>query len=82
MSGYISPAHRDAKEMLTLELAARVGQQRGGIAEAARRLKIDSHDLAAILRLDRTVSLSRLSDIGAALGLELQLKWRHKHAPA
>jgi hypothetical protein len=80
MSGYISPAHRDAKEVLTLELAALIGQRRGGIAEAARTLKMDPHDLAAVLRMDRAVSLSKLSDIGAGLGLELRMKWRHKHA--
>lgn len=36
---------------------------------------MDPHDLSAILRHDRSCSLSKLRDIGKALNLKLTMEW-------
>lgn len=74
MPVYITQKHREAKENLVLDLRTHI-KNNGGIGPAAAKIKIDAHELAKILRLDTTVSLSKLETMGNALGFKLVMRW-------
>lgn len=74
MAGYVSTKHQEAKEELIVSLRVYI-RHAGGIPAAAKKMKMDQHDLAAVLRLDRTVSVSKLQDMGEAIGVKLVMKW-------
>lgn len=78
MAGYVSTKHQEAKEDLIIGLRIHI-KSIGGIPEAAKKVKMDQHDLAAVLRLDRSVSVSKIQDMGDALGLRLIMKWEPKN---
>lgn len=77
MAGYISYEHAEAKVKLIIGLRTYI-KHFGGVSAAAVKMKMDPHDLHAILRLDRSVSLSKLQDMGMALGVKLVMKWEAK----
>ena len=74
---YISHKHLDDKADLVHALRIHI-KSKGTIADAARKIKMDEHALANVLRLERSVSLSKLDEIGAKLGLRLVMKWEKK----
>lgn len=73
----ISPHHQEAKDDLVHGLRIFV-KHNGGIGKCAVRMGMDDHNLAKILRLDRAVSLSKLEEMGNAVGLKLEMKWVQK----
>ena len=77
MPAIITPQHQEAKEDLVLDLRTHI-KNHGGIGKAATKMGMDDHNLAKILRLDRTVSLSKLEDMGSKLGLKLEMRWVKK----
>jgi DNA-binding phage protein len=74
MAGYITPKHAEAKENLILDMRTHI-KGHGGIQWAASKMGMDDRDLAKILRLDRTVSLSKLEEMGSAIGIKLVMRW-------
>lgn len=81
MAGYVSYKHQAAKEDLIISLRVHI-RTLGGLPEVSEKLKVlkmDPHDVAAIMRLDRVVSLSKLQDMGDVLGLRLVMKWEPKN---
>lgn len=47
----------------------------GSVAAAAKKIGMNENDLAKVLRLERPVSLSKLEEIGKAVGLKLSMRW-------
>ena len=78
MAYITSSTHRVAVEELIVSMRVYI-RHNGGIPVAAKKMKISDHDLAKVLRLDRTVSLSKLHEMGNVLGLELVMKWEPKN---
>lgn len=74
MPAIITPKHAEAKEDLILDLRTHI-KNNGGIGWASAKIGMDDHNLAKILRLDRTVSLSKLEEMGNKLGLKLVMRW-------
>lgn len=78
MAGYVPVKVVDAKEELIVGLRTYV-KHYGGIQKAAAKMGMSDHDLAKVLRLDRTVSIGKLHDMGEAIGLKLDMRWVEKN---
>lgn len=69
-----SAEHKAAKEKLIDDLRRRV-RNSSTVPAVAAKIGMDMHDLAAVLRNHSPVSISRLEEIGRAVGLKLVMKW-------
>lgn len=77
MAGYLSPRHLAVREQLINEL--RVHIKNGiGIQAAARKAKMDPKDVSKFLRFEIPASISKVQDLGEAVGLKLVMKWERK----
>lgn len=70
----LSPKHREAKDELIIGLRTYISKT-SNISKAAAKMKMSDNDLSKILRLERSVSMSKLEEMGNSLGLELVMRW-------
>lgn len=68
--------HMAERERLAKELKRKIQFSGKSIGAIARRVGTQPGDLASALRHERAFSLSKLSEVGETIGLELHMEWR------